>query len=63
MDQVRRIYARALLLPLLGIEGLWHDYDLYENSLNKITVWKNDGGGNTSLIRQRKCWLTRVLPT
>jgi len=38
MDQVRKIYHRALVIPMVGIESIWHGYDGYENSLNKVTV-------------------------
>lgn len=38
MDQLRRIYARILVQPIEGIEGVWHAYDAFENALNKVTV-------------------------
>lgn len=38
MDQTRKLYHRALLMPIDGIEALWHSYDAYENTLNKLTV-------------------------
>lgn len=40
MDQVRRVYHRALGTPLEGIETLWHQYDAYENALNRVTAKK-----------------------
>ncbi|KAL3317779.1 Cleavage stimulation factor subunit 3 [Cichlidogyrus casuarinus] len=30
----RRVYQRAIATPMLGIETLWRDYCLYENSIN-----------------------------
>jgi cleavage stimulation factor subunit 3 len=40
MDWVRKVYHRALVTPLEGLETLWHAYDAYENSLNKLTAKK-----------------------
>ena len=40
MDLTRKIYHRALLNPMEGLEQLWHAYDSYENSLNKLTAKK-----------------------
>lgn len=40
MDLTRKVYHRALLIPMEGLETLWHAYDLYENSLNKLTAKK-----------------------
>lgn len=40
MDQIRRVYHRALGTPLEGIEMLWHQYDAYENALNRVTAKK-----------------------
>lgn len=40
MDLTRKIYHRALSIPMEGLEQLWHAYDGYENSLNKLTAKK-----------------------
>jgi tetratricopeptide (TPR) repeat protein len=40
MDQIRRVFHRALAIPLDNIEGIWHRYDAYENSLNRATAKK-----------------------
>ena len=40
MDLTRKIYHRALLNPMEGLENLWHSYDAYENSLNKLLAKK-----------------------
>ena len=40
MDLTRKIYHRALSIPMDGLEKLWHAYDAYENSLNKLTAKK-----------------------
>ena len=38
MDQMRKIYQRAVCLPLENLEALWQDYNAFENDLNKATV-------------------------
>ncbi|WFD31213.1 mRNA 3'-end-processing protein rna14 [Malassezia sp. CBS 17886] len=40
MDQLRRIFQRAVTVPLNFVEAIWRDYDAYENSLNKVTAKK-----------------------
>ncbi|KAJ3095319.1 mRNA 3'-end-processing protein rna14 [Phlyctochytrium bullatum] len=40
MDQSRKIYHRALAIPLSNVETIWKDYDNFENGLNKITAKK-----------------------
>ena len=38
MDLTRKIYHRALLNPMEGLEIYGMPYDSYENSLNKLTT-------------------------
>lgn len=38
MDDLRRVYQRAVSIPLNNVETIWREYDQYENGLNKITV-------------------------
>jgi hypothetical protein len=38
MDALRRIYQRAVQIPLEIVEQLWSDYNAFEIGLNKITV-------------------------
>ncbi|CAM6031968.1 unnamed protein product, partial [Sphagnum compactum] len=33
----RKTYQRAVVIPMVGIETIWKDYDTFENSLNKAT--------------------------
>ncbi|EJD00731.1 Suf-domain-containing protein [Fomitiporia mediterranea MF3/22] len=40
MDQLRKIYQRAVQIPLENVETLWKDYEAFENGLNKITAKK-----------------------
>ncbi|KAI8848336.1 hypothetical protein BC829DRAFT_394221, partial [Chytridium lagenaria] len=40
MDHLRKIYHKALAIPLSNVEAIWKDYDAFENGLNKITAKK-----------------------
>ncbi|KAK7438024.1 mRNA 3'-end-processing protein rna14 [Stygiomarasmius scandens] len=40
MDALRRVYTRALQIPLENIERLWSDYESFETRLNRITAKK-----------------------
>ena len=40
LDQVRRIYQRAVHTPLVDVELIWKDYDAFENGLSKLTAKK-----------------------
>lgn len=43
MDALRKVYHRAVQIPLENVEVLWKDYESFENGLNKITV-RDDAG-------------------
>lgn len=38
MDVLRKVYHRAVQIPLENVETLWKEYEAFENGLNKITV-------------------------
>lgn len=38
MDMLRKIYRRAVQIPLHNVEQLWRELDTFENKLNKLTV-------------------------
>lgn len=38
MDALRKVYHRAVQIPLENVEKLWSELETFENSLNKITV-------------------------
>lgn len=38
MDALRKVYHRAVQIPLENVEKLWTELETFENSLNKITV-------------------------
>ncbi|KZV84585.1 hypothetical protein EXIGLDRAFT_624012 [Exidia glandulosa HHB12029] len=40
MDALRRVYHRAVQIPLENIDQLWRELDVFENKLNKITAKK-----------------------
>ena len=40
MDQLRRVYQRAVVIPLNAVETIWREYDQYENALSKLTAKK-----------------------
>nr|CAG8597475.1 9724_t:CDS:10 [Entrophospora candida] len=40
MDTLRKIYQKAICIPLNNVEQIWKEYDQFENSLNKLTAKK-----------------------
>lgn len=36
MEQLRKLYQRAVINPMNNLEGIWKEYDTFENSLNKV---------------------------
>ncbi|KAH6583187.1 hypothetical protein BASA60_001591 [Batrachochytrium salamandrivorans] len=40
MDQLRKIFHRAVHTPLLDVEQIWKEYDAFENNLSKLTAKK-----------------------
>ncbi|KAF5366256.1 hypothetical protein D9758_005681 [Tetrapyrgos nigripes] len=40
MDALRKVYTRAVQIPLSNIEALWSDYESFETRLNRITAKK-----------------------
>jgi len=40
MDALRKIYHRAVQIPLDNVERLWQDLETFETNLNKITAKK-----------------------
>ncbi|KAM0196851.1 hypothetical protein ACHAPA_009988 [Fusarium lateritium] len=37
MDQLRKVYQRAIAVPMLTVNSLWKEYDQFEMGLNKMT--------------------------
>lgn len=40
MDSLRKIYRKAICIPLNNVEYLWHAYNTFENGINKSTARK-----------------------
>ena len=38
MDALRKVYHRAVQIPLENVEVLWQELEAFENGLNRITV-------------------------
>jgi hypothetical protein len=38
MDQLRKVYHRAVQIPLVNVERLWTELEAFENGLNRIVV-------------------------
>jgi cleavage stimulation factor subunit 3 len=38
MDALRKVYHRAVQIPIENIERLWSELETFESNLNKITV-------------------------
>jgi cleavage stimulation factor subunit 3 len=38
LDTLRKTYQQAISLPTQAVQGIWHEYYAFENSLNKATV-------------------------
>ncbi len=37
-DAIRKVYQRAVVIPMNNVEAIWRDYDAFENKQNKVTV-------------------------
>lgn len=40
-DQLRKAYQRAVVIPLNNVEFLWREYNAFENTINKQTVYQH----------------------
>jgi hypothetical protein len=38
MDSIRKVYQRAVTVPLNNVEQIWSEYNHWEQNLNKLTV-------------------------
>jgi cleavage stimulation factor subunit 3 len=38
MDLTRKIYQRAVCIPIENLEALWQSYNAFENDVSKTTV-------------------------
>lgn len=50
MDALRKVYHRAVQIPLENIEQLWSELESFESNLNKITVISPDSVAQRSRL-------------
>ncbi|WFD33538.1 mRNA 3'-end-processing protein rna14 [Malassezia cuniculi] len=53
MDQLRRIFQRAVAVPIDNVEAIWREYDAYESGLNKVTAKKFLGEKSPAYMQAR----------
>lgn len=53
MDQLRRVYQRAVCVPIDNVEAIWREYDAYESGLNKVTAKKFLGDRSPAYMQAR----------
>jgi len=56
MDAMRRVFQRAVCIPLNNIENIWRDYDAFENGLNKLTAKKFLQERSAGYMTARMMW-------
>ncbi|KAK7206083.1 hypothetical protein BZA70DRAFT_123421 [Myxozyma melibiosi] len=55
MDLMRKLYQRAVCIPLENLEHLWQEYNSFENSLNKTTARKFLADRAPAYMTARSC--------
>ncbi|KAJ3269702.1 mRNA 3'-end-processing protein rna14 [Terramyces sp. JEL0728] len=55
MDQLRKIFHRAVHTPLNNIEDIWKEYDTFENQLSKLTAKKFISDQASGYMTARAC--------
>ncbi|EMR08331.1 hypothetical protein PNEG_03171 [Pneumocystis murina B123] len=56
IDHIRRIYHRAICIPIANIETLWREYDAFENNFNRSTARKFLSEKSSSYMMARTAW-------
>ncbi|KAF9920499.1 mRNA 3'-end-processing protein rna14 [Linnemannia zychae] len=56
MDAMRRVYQKAVCIPLNNVENIWRDYDSFENGLNKLTAKKFLQERSAGYMTARMMW-------
>ncbi|KAG0063650.1 mRNA 3'-end-processing protein rna14 [Linnemannia elongata] len=56
MDAMRRVFQKAVCIPLNNIENIWRDYDSFENGLNKLTAKKFLQERSAGYMTARMMW-------
>ncbi|KAA8912258.1 hypothetical protein TRICI_003538 [Trichomonascus ciferrii] len=55
MDLLRKTYRRAICIPLVNVEDLWHAYNEFETNLNKTTARKFIAEKSAAYMTARSC--------
>lgn len=57
MDSLRKVYQKAVTMPVQGVEQLWREYDQFEQGLNKLTVFASPPRNDPipSALTRRSC--------
>ena len=59
MDALRKVYHRAVQIPLENVETLWSELETFENNLNRITastissLWRSTANPHSHTSRQK----------
>ncbi|KAG0328328.1 mRNA 3'-end-processing protein rna14, partial [Podila horticola] len=56
MDAMRRVFQKAVCIPLSNVENIWRDYDSFENGLNKLTAKKFLQERSAGYMTARMMW-------
>ncbi|KAF9538193.1 mRNA 3'-end-processing protein rna14 [Mortierella hygrophila] len=56
MDAMRRVFQKAVCIPLNNVENIWRDYDTFENGLNKLTAKKFLQERSAGYMTARMMW-------
>ncbi|KAG0343607.1 mRNA 3'-end-processing protein rna14 [Podila humilis] len=56
MDAMRRVFQKAVCIPLSNVEHIWRDYDAFENGLNKLTAKKFLQERSAGYMTARMMW-------
>jgi len=54
MDSLRRVYQRAIQIPLENVQKIWEDYESFENGLNRTLAKKFMADLSPSFIQARQ---------
>jgi hypothetical protein len=50
MDLLRKVFQKAVVVPMDGVEEVWKEYDKFENSLSKLTVRLISSSGDEAVL-------------
>lgn len=54
MDSLRKVYHRAVQIPLENVQKIWEDLETFENGLNKVTAKKFMADLSPSFMQARQ---------